>query len=241
MNIKAPNGHAGAVTRFEGNCPLCGEKFMDAVLLETHASECNGGEQKSGTSTEGVPLQDITEEIGSAGAAPRKLPILDKKVINNSQPKADEIVGKLIAVGERQELESETQVWQEFEFDEAKVDEDEQPGNNPGDTVADNVKAKESKREANAGHPAKEKHGEYKLDKVARQDTCFMPMKEERCVVEIDEIVHQAKEKADVKETVVEEEVDQGLSQGLSQGLWLKLGMEKSNLREKFAWAIDQE
>ena len=76
-----------------------------------------------------------------------------------------------------------------------------------------------------------------KLDKVARQDTCFMPMKEERCVVEIDEIVHQAKEKADVKETVVEEEVDQGLS----QGLWLKLGMEKSNLREKFAWAIDQE
>ena len=32
-----------AVVRFEGTCPLCGKKFMDAVLLETHASECDGG------------------------------------------------------------------------------------------------------------------------------------------------------------------------------------------------------
>ena len=32
-----------AVDRFEGTCPLCGEKFMDAMLLETHASECDGG------------------------------------------------------------------------------------------------------------------------------------------------------------------------------------------------------
>ena len=35
-----------AVARFEGSCPLCGKKFMDAMLLETHASDCNGeGEQ----------------------------------------------------------------------------------------------------------------------------------------------------------------------------------------------------
>ena len=35
-------GGAAAMARFEGTCPLCGKKFMDAVLLETHASECNG-------------------------------------------------------------------------------------------------------------------------------------------------------------------------------------------------------
>ena len=32
-----------ALVRFEGTCPLCYKKFMDAVLLETHASECDGG------------------------------------------------------------------------------------------------------------------------------------------------------------------------------------------------------
>ena len=31
-----------AVARFEGTCPLCEKKFMDAMLLETHASDCNG-------------------------------------------------------------------------------------------------------------------------------------------------------------------------------------------------------
>ena len=31
------------MVRFEGSCPLCEEKFVDAMLLETHASECNGG------------------------------------------------------------------------------------------------------------------------------------------------------------------------------------------------------
>jgi len=37
---------SGALARFEGSCPLCGKKFMDAMLLETHTSECNGsGEQ----------------------------------------------------------------------------------------------------------------------------------------------------------------------------------------------------
>ena len=40
---KKPSIGGAAVARFEGTCPLCGEKFMDAVLLETHASECNGG------------------------------------------------------------------------------------------------------------------------------------------------------------------------------------------------------
>ena len=40
---KKPSIGGAAVARFEGTCPLCGEKFMDAVLLETHASECDGG------------------------------------------------------------------------------------------------------------------------------------------------------------------------------------------------------
>ena len=39
---KQSTGGAAAMARFEGTCPLCGKKFMDAVLLETHASECNG-------------------------------------------------------------------------------------------------------------------------------------------------------------------------------------------------------
>jgi len=45
---------SGAAARFEGTCPLCGKKFMDAVQLETHASECNGGsEQNVGASIAG--------------------------------------------------------------------------------------------------------------------------------------------------------------------------------------------
>jgi len=44
----------GAAARFEGSCPLCGKKFLDAMLLETHASGCNGdGEQETGASTAG--------------------------------------------------------------------------------------------------------------------------------------------------------------------------------------------
>ena len=35
-------GGAPPVVQFEGSCPLCEKKFMDAMLLETHASECIG-------------------------------------------------------------------------------------------------------------------------------------------------------------------------------------------------------
>ena len=41
--LKKPSIGGAAAVRFEGTCPLCGKKFMDAVLLETHASECDGG------------------------------------------------------------------------------------------------------------------------------------------------------------------------------------------------------
>mgnify|MGYP003321626012 CR=1 FL=1 len=41
--LKKPSVGGAAVVRFEGACPLCGKKFMDAMVLETHASECDGG------------------------------------------------------------------------------------------------------------------------------------------------------------------------------------------------------
>ena len=41
--LKKPSIGGAAAVRFEGTCPLCGEKFMDAMVLETHASECDGG------------------------------------------------------------------------------------------------------------------------------------------------------------------------------------------------------
>jgi len=55
---------SGTAARFEGSCPLCGKKFMDAVLLETHASECNGGGEQmhqswsnTGTATQSTLLK----------------------------------------------------------------------------------------------------------------------------------------------------------------------------------------
>ena len=35
-------GGAPHMVQFEGSCPLCEKKFVDAMLLETHASECIG-------------------------------------------------------------------------------------------------------------------------------------------------------------------------------------------------------
>ena len=151
--------------------------------------------------------------------------------------------------------EFETQVWQEFEFDEGpRVVEEKLPDNNPGETVeGDDVKEKESKEEqvAGQGHLGTERHCEYKLGEVVLQDTPLMPMKKESCVLrlakltELDEILHHVKEEgAGVKLTDLEEEEWGGLSdqdQELDQGLLLKLGKKKANVREQFAWAIGQQ
>ena len=161
-----------------------------------------------------------------------------------------------IEVRETQALpEFETQVWQEFEFDEgARVVEEKPSDNNPGETVEGNeVKEKESKEEqvAGQGHLGTEIHCEYKVGEVVLQDTPLMPMKKESCVVrlvkltELDEVIHHAKEEgAGVKLADLEEEDWGGLSdedQELDQGLWLKLGKEKANMRKEFAWAIGQQ
>ena len=48
FGISPGGSRSGALARFEGTCPLCGKKFLDAMELETHASECEGEDQVTG-------------------------------------------------------------------------------------------------------------------------------------------------------------------------------------------------
>ena len=40
--LSVGGSRVGNPSGFEGSCPLCRKKFMDAMLLETHASDCDG-------------------------------------------------------------------------------------------------------------------------------------------------------------------------------------------------------